>query len=623
MSNTSSDFTPYVPADKSPKEFTFRAIVLGFILSIVFSAGLAFIGLRVGITISASVPAAVVSMVILRTFFKNSSILENNMVQTLASAGESLAAGAIFTLPALLFLGEPLPWWRVTILCALGGTLGVLLMIPLRQHLIVKEHGKLPFPEGTACAEILKAGESDGKQGFYVVWGVIAGLAHKFMSGALHLWEETPRWIFAKYQNTMYSIEPSAALMGVGYIIGPRFAAIQFAGGLLAWFTLIPLISKFSLGLDIIAPASIPVSEMTAQMIWSSYIRYIGIGGILVGGFLSLLKAAPIFKNTIKLALLELSLVFKPKKEAVKRTEKELSMLWVMGGILFIALALYFIPTVALNPISIAIVIILGFFFTTITSQIAGLVGTSVNPVSGMVLTTLFVTTSIFVFLGWKDTAYLVSAITVASLVCMGVAIAADTSQDLKTGFLLGATPKKQQIGEILGVIACSLVMGGVLHLLDKAYVLGSEKLSAPQATMIAEFGKALMTGGAPWELISIGIFIGIALELVRVPSLPFALGIYLPIALTSPIMLGGVISLIVTKLTKNPKESQQRGVLLASGLVAGEALMGLFIALGVIFGWINLNAPSKFGPEVSLGVFLVMAVAFAWICLKRDKTKV
>ena len=337
MSNTSSDFTPYVPADKSPKEFTFRAIVLGFILSIVFSAGLAFIGLRVGITISASVPAAVVSMVILRTFFKNSSILENNMVQTLASAGESLAAGAIFTLPALLFLGEPLPWWRVTILCALGGTLGVLLMIPLRQHLIVKEHGKLPFPEGTACAEILKAGESDGKQGFYVVWGVIAGLAHKFMSGALHLWEETPRWIFAKYQNTMYSIEPSAALMGVGYIIGPRFAAIQFAGGLLAWFTLIPLISKFSLGLDIIAPASIPVSEMTAQMIWSSYIRYIGIGGILVGGFLSLLKAAPIFKNTIKLALLELSLVFKPKKEAVKRTEKELSMLWVMGGILFIA----------------------------------------------------------------------------------------------------------------------------------------------------------------------------------------------------------------------------------------------------------------------------------------------
>ena len=335
MSNTSSDFTPYVPADKSPREFTLRAILLGFILSIIFSAGLAFIGLRVGITISASVPAAVVSMVILRTFFSNSTILENNMVQTLASAGESLAAGIIFTLPALIFLGEPLPWGRVTILSLLGGTLGVLLMIPLRQHLIVKEHGKLPFPEGTACAEILKAGESDGKQGLYVLWGVIAGLAHKFMSGALHLWEETPKWIISKFQNTMFSVEPSAALMGVGYIIGPRFAAIQFAGGLLAWFTLIPLISKFSLGLDAIAPAAIPVSEMSAQAIWSSYIRYIGIGGILVGGFISLLKATPIFKNTIKLAILELSVIFHPKKEAIRRTEKEISMLWVMGGILF------------------------------------------------------------------------------------------------------------------------------------------------------------------------------------------------------------------------------------------------------------------------------------------------
>ena len=240
-----------------------------------------------------------------------------------------------------------------------------------------------------------------------------------------------------------------------------------------------------------------------------------------------------------------------------------------------------------------------------------------------MVLTTLFVTTSIFVFLGWKDAAYLVSAITVASVVCMGIAIAADTSQDLKTGFLLGATPKKQQIGEILGVVACSLVMGGVIYLLDKAYVLGSEKLSAPQATMIAEFGKAVMTDGAPWELISIGIFIGIVLELVRVPSLPFALGIYLPITLTSPIMLGGLISLIVNKLTKSPKESEQRGVLLASGLVAGEALMGIVIALGVLFGWINLDAAPKSGSEVSLAVFLIMAATFGWVCLRKDKTTV
>ncbi|MBI4051521.1 MAG: oligopeptide transporter, OPT family [Elusimicrobia bacterium] len=617
---TNKEFTPYIPADKSPTEFTWRGNILGILLAVVFGAGNAYLGLKVGMTISASIPAAVMSMAILRSFFKGSSVLENNIVQTIGSSGESLAAGVIFTIPALIFLGDTPSSFKIFWISLLGGLLGVLFMIPLRRYLIVQEHGKLPFPEGTACAEILKAGEQGGTKAWLVVWGGLLGGAYKFLMSAAHWWVEVPNWTLNFLQKTLFSLEAAPSLLGVGFIIGPRISATMLAGAALGWWVLIPLIKLFGSGMTHpLFPATILVPDMSAKDIWSSYIRYIGAGAVATGGMVSLIKAAPIIVRSLKLGFKEILQGLSHKRTTL-RTEDDLPMGWVLLGSALIILALWLTPGMTMNFLSIAVVIVMGFFFVTVASLSVGLLGSSTNPVSGMTITTLLVTCLLFVAMGWTDQAHMLAAMMVGAVVCIAICMAGDNSQDLKTGYILGATPKLQQIANLIGVVFPATVMGATLYLLHSAYGLGSDKLSAPQATLMSLVVKGVLQGNLPWILVIVGLMIGACVEMTGIGCLPFAIGLYLPLSLSTPIMVGGLVAWGVEILAKNRKEAaNERGILLASGLVAGDALTGVLIALLVVTGYVNIEAAPHGGSGIALGTFMLTAAILGYTSLKKS----
>ncbi len=598
-------------------EFTIRAVILGIFLGLIFGVGNAYLGLKVGTTVSASIPAAVLSMAILRTFFNKASILENNLVQTIASVGEGLAAGIIFTVPALFILGEQVSIMRMVLLSTLGGVLGVLFMIPMRRYIIVKEHGVLPFPEGTACAEILKSGEKSGPKAAMAFIGIITGAIYKICCNALNLWPEAPSWVIKRFEKTVFSIDATPALLGVGYIIGPRIASFIFAGGAMGWWVLIPLIKMFDLSMDAIFPATIPVSQMSADEIWSNYIRYIGVGTVTVGGIFSLINVAPAVWKTVHSSIKEL---FKgSRSENLRRTDRDISLRWLILGSLAIILTLWLTPGLPMNIITILLLTILGFFFVAVTSLTVGLVGSTSNPVSGMTITTLLITCLIFVSLGWTDRLYLISALTMAIVACVAICMAGTTSQDLKTGYLLGATPRYQQIAEIIGVILPAIAISGTMYLLNQTYGLGSSQLPAPQGTMMALIAKGVIEGNIPFVLVSIGVIIGLILRLLSIPILPFALGLYLPLSLTTPVMLGGIVSAFVKRRTKD-KEIFQRGVLTSSGLVAGDACTGVVVALLGVVGWVNFSATPLLPPIFSLIIFILLAVGLGWFTLSPPK---
>lgn len=599
------------------KEFTLRAIVLGVVLGLIFGIGNAYLGLKVGTTVSASIPAAVLSMAILRTFFRQPSILENNLVQTIASVGEGLAGGVIFTVPALFMLGDQPAPSRIFILSALGGILGVLFMIPMRRYIIVKEHGKLPFPEGTACAEILKSGESKEPRALMAFIGIATGAIYKVFCGIFNLWRETPAWTITPYQKTVFSLDATPALLGVGYIIGPRIAAIIFAGGAFGWWVLIPLIKMFDIGIQSIYPGTIPVAQMTADDIWSNYIRYIGAGCVAIGGLLSLFNIAPLIWKTVHTSIQELFKAANSSKAA--RTDKDISMRWLILGSVAIILTLWLLPSLPMNLMTILLLVILGFFFVAVTSLTVGIVGSTSNPVSGMTITTLLITCLIFVSLGWTDRAYLVSALTMAIVANVAICLAGTTSQDLKTGYIVGATPRYQQIAEIIGVMVPALAIGGTLYLLNQAYGFGSKALPAPQGTMMALIAKGVIEGNIPFTLVVIGVVIGLLLEVMKVPILPFAVGLYLPLSLSTPIMLGGLVTAFV-KYRNKDKAVFERGVLASSGLVAGDACMGVVVALLTVAGWLNPDKKPIFGDVVTVGVFLLLALGLGWMTLHPPK---
>jgi putative OPT family oligopeptide transporter len=613
-------FKPHVAANSKMAEFTLRAVILGILLGLVFGIGNAYLGLKVGTTVSASIPAAVLSMAILRTFFNKPSILENNLVQTIASVGEGLAAGVIFTVPALFILGEQISMMRIFLLSTLGGILGVLFMIPMRRYIIVKEHGVLPFPEGTACAEILKSGDKAEQQGHKATMaftGIIIGALYKICSSTLNLWKETPAWIIRPLEKTEFSIDTTPALLGVGYIIGPRIASFIFAGGALGWWVLIPLIKMFDLSMDVIFPATVPVAQMSAEDIWSSYIRYIGVGTVTIGGVLSLVNIAPAVWRTIHSGIKEL---FKTSPSAhIPRTDRDISLRWLILGSLAIILTLWLTPSLPMNLVTILLLTILGFFFVAVTSLTVGLVGSTSNPVSGMTITTLLITCLIFVSLGWTERVYLIAALTMAIVACVAICMAATTSQDLKTGFLVGATPKYQQIAEIIGVILPALAISGTMFLLSKAYGFGTAQLPAPQGTMMALIAKGVIEGNIPFMLVSIGAIIGLILRLLSVPILPFALGLYLPLSLTTPVMLGSVVSAFVKYRSKD-KEVFQRGVLTSSGLVAGDACMGVVLAFVSVAGWQSASAHTFLSDIWSLIIFIFLALGLGWFTLKPPR---
>ncbi|WP_188454158.1 OPT family oligopeptide transporter [Virgibacillus oceani] len=605
----SSDFKPYVPAAEKRPEFTGMAMIVGAVLAIIFGAANAYLGLIVGMTVSASIPAAVISMALLRVIMKRTSILENNIVQTITSTGESLAAGIIFTLPALFIWQLQPSLTTIAIIALAGGILGVVLMIPLRRALIVNEHETLPYPEGTACAEVLVAGEKGGSGARLIFGGLGIGAAFKFLTDAVKAFPSSVEWEIYKFKNAAIGMDTLPALLGVGYIIGPRIAAFMFAGGVLGWLGIIPLISYIGdFATTSIYPADIPISEMDYHAIWDNYLRYIGAGAVAFGGIIGLVKTLPTIASSFSGAMKG----FKDSGDTVDiRTDKDIPMSLIVGlTVAFIAILIFF-PGIEIGVIGAVLLLIFGFFFVTVSSRIVGIVGSSSNPVSGMTIGALIFISLVLSAVGHAGEAGMVTAIIIGAVVCIAAAIAGDTSQDLKTGYIVGATPKWQQIAQLYGVLITSIVIGFILILLDNAYGFGSTELPAPQAMLMSMVVEGIMNGDLPWNLIFIGMAIAAVVELFGIGSLPFAVGLYLPIHLSSPIMLGGIIRGIITRRTKNKdelKEKTERGVLLASGYIAGEALMGVVVALVVTAG-VTLPAETIFGPIVSV----VAMAAVAW----------
>ncbi len=615
------EFKPYVPAEKVTPELTFTSIFMGIILAVVFGAANAYLGLKVGMTVSASIPAAVIAMGVIRVIMKRNSILESNVVQTIGSAGESLAAGAIFTLPALFLwasegvMDKP-SIVEITLIALLGGLLGVFFMVPLRNALIVKEHGILPYPEGTACAEVLLAGEEGGANASTVFAGMGFAAIFKFIIDGLKLVAGEVSYTIKGFAGTI-GTQVYPAVLSVGYICGARISSYMFAGGLLSWMVIIPLMVLF--GADtIMYPGTTTIAEMFAEggasAIWSSYIRYIGAGALAAGGIISLVKSLPLIVKTFSGAIKSMS--EQGGVVAGKRTEKDMNMKFVLLSILVLTLLVWLVPAIPVSLLGAFIVVVFGFFFATVSSRMVGLVGSSNNPVSGMAIATLLIATFVLKMTGAEGGAGMMSAIAIGSIICIVSAIAGDTSQDLKTGFLLGATPKKQQIGEILGVVAAAFAIGGTLYLLDSAWGFGSKELGAPQASLMKLIVEGVMGGNLPWGLVFTGAAIAVIIEIIGIPVLPFAIGIYLPVHLNACIMVGGLVRLMLDKLKKKEEEKKaivNDGILFCSGMIAGEGLVGILLALFAVFGIdkaIDLSAKLGISSMVStIGGLVMLAV--------------
>lgn len=613
------EFKPYVPADKVTSEFTVSSIMMGVLLAIIFGAANAYLGLKVGMTVSASIPAAVISMGVyraLRKVFMRNTILESNMVQTIGSAGESLAAGAIFTMPALFLwardgvLDQP----NMITLAAIafcGGILGVLFMVPLRNALIVKEHGVLPYPEGTACAEVLLAGEEGGASATTVFAGMGLAALFKLLVDGIKVF---PGVITAKLSalKTELSAEVYPALIGVGYICGPKIASYMLAGGLIGWFVMIPAIITFG-GETILYPGTDTIANMYAAggatAIWSSYIRYIGAGAVATGGIISLIKSMPLIVKTFVDAIKSM------KGEKVRtnlRTEQDLDMRVILIGILAITVLIWLLPQIPVTFLGALLIVVFGFFFATVSSRMVGLVGSSNNPVSGMAIATLLISTIALKSTGDTGAHGMMGAIAIGSVICIVAAMAGDTSQDLKTGYILGATPKKQQIGELLGAVVSALVIGGVLVLLDTAYEFGTTDLPAAQATLMKMIVEGVMEGNLPWALVFIGVFIAIVVEILGISVLPVAIGLYLPLELSTTIMVGGIIRWFVDRKTKDTQESKDAssGILFCSGMIAGEGLVGILIAIltvSGVAGKLDLSSKMNTGIIGGMVLFIIM----------------
>ena len=632
MDNNKKDFKPYIPADKVVPEFTVTALLIGILLAIVFGAANAYLGLLVGMTVSASIPAAVISMGIIRVILRKDSILENNMVQTIGSAGESVAAGAIFTLPALFLWAEEgkidFPSILTIFLIALfGGVLGVCFMVPLRQALIVEEHGTLPFPEGTACAEVLLAGEEGGSKAGTVFAGLGIAAVYKFLADGTQLFKSEIGHAFESYKGSQVGIQVLPALAGVGYICGPKISSYMFAGGTLSWFVLMPMIALFG-AVATIFPASKTVTELLTMegggpsALWSNYIKYIGAGAVATGGIISLIKSLPLIIRTFKQAIDSM----KNKNAAHKglRTEQDLPIPVLIAVALVIAVLIWLIPTFPVNLIGALIIVVFGFFFATVSSRMVGLIGSSNNPVSGMTIATLLFATVILKATGTTGITGMVGAISIGGIICIVAAIAGDASQDLKTGFIVGATPKKQQLGEIIGVVASAAAIGFVLYLLNEAWGYGTEKIPAAQATMMKMLVEGIMNGELPWALIFIGVFIAIVVEILHMPVMPFAVGMYLPFSLSAGIMAGGVVRILVEKRKGTEKEKKartDRGLLFTSGMIAGEGIVGILLAVFAVFKIDSkIVLPFQLPQIGSLILFIALLALLYRVCMKADK---
>lgn len=597
--NKNTEFKPYIPAEKVTPELTVTSVIMGCILAVIFGAANAYLGLRVGMTVSASIPAAVISMGVIRVILRRNSILESNMVQTIGSAGESLAAGAIFTMPALFLwaeegLSDKPGIVEITLIALCGGILGVLFMVPLRNALIVKEHATLLYPEGTACADVLLAGEEGGANASTVFSGMGLAAIFKFVVDGLKLLPADVSAAFKSFKGEI-GMEVYPALLGVGYIVGPKIASYMFTGSLIGWMVIIPLICLF--GPD---TWMYPAAEGTtiaqlyanggAAAIWSTYVKYIGAGAIATGGIISLIKSLPLIVTTFRDSMKSMK---GSKNTSTERTAQDLPMQFILLGIVAMVFIIWIVPAIPVTLLGAFIIVVFGFFFATVSSRMVGLVGSSNNPVSGMAIATLLIATFAIKSSGKTGIDGMTAAIAVGSVICIIAAIAGDTSQDLKTGYLLGATPKKQQMGEMLGVVVSGLAIGGVLYLLNAAWGYGTAEIPAPQAQLMKMIVEGIMGGNLPWGLVFVGVFLAICLEILRIPVMPFAIGLYLPIYLNATIMIGGIVRGLLDRrkgVDEKTKTAQATdGTLYCAGMIAGEGLVGILLAIFAVVG-INLD---------------------------------
>ena len=699
-------FRPYIPAEEKPYEFTFRAIFFGAIFGIIFGAVTVYVGLRAGLTVSASIPIAVLSISVLRALsrflppFGRATILENNIVQTTGSAGESVAAGAIFTLPALIFMGFPFEYSRIFMLALIGGWIGVLFMIPLRRQLIVQEHGNLLYPEGTACADVLVAGEKGGSFASRVFWGLGLGGAYTFLMATAQVWKQRPLYEPTWLPGASFRAEITSEYLGVGYIIGPRIAGTIFAGGVFSWLVLMPAIKFFGEGVvQPLYPSTIPISAMTPGQMWENYIRPMGAGAVAMAGLITLAKTMPTIINALRSGLKDVRSQQSGAQAGAARLDRDVAMKWVLLGSLAIIVVMWLMLT--FNPIAGArtsgfenlvaslFVVVFGFLFVTVSSRICGLIGTSANPVSGMTIATLMATCAMFLAMGWTAPAYSALAIIIGGVVCVAAANAGATSQDLKTGFLIGATPYRQQWGLMIGVMVSVFVIGGTLMLMnfglsefrpmqmplnleqtraeqgtrgaavriekelddphpqiyrDKKYILvnalgsrelpdgkylydpdtqrievqwitgiGSDKAAAPQGRLMATVITGILNQRLPWRLVAMGVFLVIAVELLGIRSLSFAVGSYLGLHTTLAIFCGGIVRWAAERGRKpsggHAESEVSPGSLFASGLIAAGGVMGLIAIVINVLGDPELGIkliPAgllAFGPKIAPGL--------------------
>ncbi|MFC4076032.1 OPT family oligopeptide transporter [Salinithrix halophila] len=622
--NRATGFVPYIPSNKSLPELTLIACVLGIILAVVFGAANAYLGLKIGLTVSASIPAAVISMGILRGIFRRESILENNIVQTMTTAGEAIGAGAVFTLPAL-FLWDLEPGHAMIAFIVLtGGFLGVFMMVPLRRLLIVNEHQTLPYPEGTACAEVLKTGETGGKNARLVAGGFLVGGVVKALGDGFKFFKTEIETQIAQFKNAVVGMDTFPALLGVGYIIGPRIAGQMLAGGLLAWIVLIPMISFFGAGTDqAIFPAEAPIADLDAWGIWKGYITYIGAGAVAVAGLITMVKTLPTLirsiRNTARSAR-ENQL----SGHALERTEQDIPLKGVGVGVLAVVLLLAFTPVTNIGIVGALAIAVFGFLFVAVASRIVGIVGSSSSPVSGMTIATILIVTFIFKLTGMGGMHGMVAALTVGAVVCTALAVAGDISQDLKTGYLVGGTPWKQQVAMMIGVVASGLIIGFVLVILHEAYGVGSKELLAPKAVLMKTIIEGMMQGDLPWDLIFLGAAIAVVIEFLGLNSLVVAVGVYLPVHVSAPIMVGGAVRWLIDFFTKEEglrKLRNDTGVLFASGLIAGESLIGVGIAILIVAGIPIPAHPLTDNGLVSLIVFMAVTLLL-WYMAQRAKAE-
>ena len=632
--NEKNEFKPYIPADRVMPELTVTSIVMGMLLAVIFGAANAYLGLRVGMTVSASIPAAVISMGVIRVIMKRNSILESNMVQTIGSAGESLAAGAIFTMPALFLWAEEglcdMPSLvEITLIALCGGVLGVLFMVPLRNALIVKEHETLLYPEGTACADVLLAGEEGGANASTVFSGMGLAAAFKFVVDGLKVLPSDVAFAFKSFKGEV-GMEVYPALLGVGYIVGPQIASYMFVGSVIGWMVIIPLICLF--GPDTwLYPADVgkTIADLYAAggaaKIWSTYVKYIGAGAIATGGIISLIKSLPLIITTFRDSIKSMK---GGKNTNTARTAQDLPMQMILFGIVAMILIIWVVPAIPVTLLGAAIIVVFGFFFATVSSRMVGLVGSSNNPVSGMAIATLLIATMSIKASGKTGIDGMTAAIAIGSVICIVAAIAGDTSQDLKTGYLLGATPKKQQMGEIIGVIVSGLAIGGVLYLLNAAWGYGGAEVPAPQATLMKMIVEGIMGGNLPWNLVFIGVFLAIALEILRVPVMPFAIGLYLPIYLNATIMIGGVVRMFMDRRKNVDEETKTKqttdGTLYCAGMIAGEGLVGILLAIFAVFGInVSIGESVNFGNIGGVVLMVIMILCLLKFSLwKKSKEK-